>query len=165
MRTRAMKSRTLTIVGLLGASALIASGCGGGEDGDGNGSESAVAAAKMSGPKTQFIREADTICTYAEVRQLVLLKQFRKRYGNPHQASEADIIRLAGLPPLRNEAEELAKLEPPNGEAEEVKGFIREFEKALKTVEATPTALTSQSPFATAEEKAKRYGFKHCGGP
>ena len=123
-----------------------------------------MAAAKTPDAKAAFIKQANSICLTAEARQLERLKQFGKRYGSPRQASEVKIIRLAGLPPLQTEEKELGRLNPPKQGSADAVAFIRHFGKALKVVEANPTALISGSPFAAAEEKAKRYGLKYCGG-
>jgi hypothetical protein len=159
-----VKARIAIIIGLLVLAASIATGCGGGGSGN-EGDQGTVAAAELPDPRAEFIQQAERICLDAESRQLDRLKQFGKRYGNPRQASEVKIIRLAGLPPLQTEEKELGRLKPPKHGSADAVAFIREFGKALKEVEANPTALLSGSPFATAKEKAKRYGFKYCGGP
>ena len=179
--------RTLAIA--LGAIALFAfslSGCGSDGDSTSGASAEATGASGATGAKTttgsespssgsaepappdkaRFIEEADAICEEANKRQLAAIQRASKELKKePSHAETTELVRTVGLPPIRQEIEELEALDPPSGEEEEAEAIIAEMSDALGQIEENPGLVadaTSASPAAPVRKRATEYGFKGC---
>jgi hypothetical protein len=134
-------------------------GCGGNSEG--------TAATSLTKPA--LIKAADEICEKADKTQNAELNAYTKE--NPKaQATEAGQVKMvvvAGLPPLKVEIEELAALEAPEGDEDELEAIWSGMEKALKESESDPTTVLTSAgnPFAEVGKVAARYGFKVCNSP
>ena len=142
---------------------LTLAACGTSSGGD----EATSTSATVS--KAQFIKRADAICAKAEQKQLARVGLFKELHsGEPEgQAQLIGIIRFAGLPPLKTQAEELAKLPLSREETKQAEAYLQSLNKALKKAETDPSSMAGgveSSPFLKAEALAGKFGFNSCGG-
>jgi len=157
------KSRTrsfIPVIATLTALAVLNS-CGSGDD----------TKTVNSLSKKEFIKQADQICSKTEKRQLVLIGKFEE--GKSPQESQAsspkaeeELVAFAGVPPVKQQLQELSQLPAPEGGSEQVDGYLKALETGLKTAENDPALLLSidSDPFAKATSLAKAFGFKVCSG-
>lgn len=112
--------------------------------------------------KAEFIKQADAICEAADGAQVVALGRVEKENpGNMENvAVQKKILATAGLPPVQQEAEEIADLGAPSGGEDEVAAIVDGIEKAIEEAENDPTAL--ESSFVAVDKLAARYGLKAC---
>jgi len=118
--------------------------------------------------KAEFVKQADAICAETDKTQRVGLADYQQE--NPgsesNEAGQSKAIVEVGLPPIRQEAEELAALEAPSGDEEKIEALVTEIEKAIEKSEADPTLLLgAENPFDQATKLATEYGFKACRNP
>ncbi len=152
-----MSRRALApVVGVLFAALVGMGGCGSG------GNESLT--------KSEYVAQANAICKQAIQAEaagvekaissdaLEGLKPNSKAYGE-------QLIRVAGLPPLKRMTGELAALSAPEGEEKKFETMNETFDTALKQVEADPGSALPDSPdpFNEAAGTAARYGIDQCG--
>jgi len=102
-----LAARAAPLLGL----ALIAAGCGGGQQAGGEESSGTGAAPS----KAQFIKQADKICAQADNRQDRMRGIYLKKHTNAEasQAGQIGMVAEAALPPIDQEVARLAALEPP----------------------------------------------------
>lgn len=139
---------------LLVGSALFVAGCGG------DGGEEQVTITKA-----QLIKRADRICGQTEDRQQALVGKFAERRATRDRAGEEELIRFAGLPPLRAEAKELRELSD-QADVPQFDAYLESFEAAIEASQAEPQLLLvpGKSPFDQTERLAAQLGLKVCGG-
>jgi hypothetical protein len=136
-----MRSQFTKALTLLVAAALVMAGCGGGSS---------------SVSKAEFVKAADAICRKADEAQVKALTAAEGK-------SEKEQIR-AGLRTIQAAAEELAALEVPSGDEDEIAAIVAEMEAAVNKVESgSPSTL--QEAFTSVEKRAAKYGFKDCSEP
>jgi hypothetical protein len=117
--------------------------------------------------KAEFIKQADQICSKTEKRQLALVSAFEeKKQAGGGGSPEEELVLAAGLPPVKEQLQELAELPLPESGSGEVKSYLGALEDGVAAVEANPSLLLSvdSDPFAGAESEAKKVGFKVCRG-
>jgi hypothetical protein len=155
------------------ALAFLASGCGGGDDSDATaqgGSDSAPSVEAVEAvdglTKAELIAQADAICEEADKKQEAALKAYLKK--NPNAESDpkgkVQLVKQAGLPPIRTEVEEIAALGAPAGEVDQVQSIVDGLQQALEEGEKNPESLlgNSPNPFEASGKQAAKYGFKAC---
>jgi hypothetical protein len=113
--------------------------------------------------KAAFIKEADAICAKADKAQGENLK----KAGDIGDLSEAELEQRfmdIGMPPLEDEAKEIAELTPPAGTEGEVEQFVKGIDTAIAKARANPQSMANEAtgPFHGVDEQAKRFGFKDC---
>jgi hypothetical protein len=159
----------LAVVGIL-------AGCGGGGSSSSSERESSGALSK-----TEFIAQADAVCTESQKETAPLRKEAEKIEGssNPESpknlASLAEVLEQAGVN-AQKEYAELRELRPPAGDEKVIDSMLGKAEEAaaysLKAAEALEEdELTEFSGIvgtaAPLNERAKAmaegYGFKVCG--
>lgn len=156
MAMRYRKAQVVFLV-LLGVLAVGLTGCGGG---DGNDQPDTLT-------KTEYVKQADQICSKTESRQRKLLTKFQKENKNIGSGTAATekVISFAALPPMEEQIQELSQLPPPDKEAAKAKAYVKELEKGLAVAEKEPgTLLINPGAFTKSEEAARAFGFKTCAG-
>lgn len=145
-------------IALLGAAiaALFVVGCGGGDD--------------DSEPlsKTAFVKEANEICTNAEKQKTKLLEDWLAKLSKEKKTptpEEQEKFVPTLLPPIEEMTEELAELEPPSKDAEEIEKLISGFESSIEKLEDDPASATTPTadPFGEPNKIANNYGLSACG--
>ncbi len=166
---------------------LVAAGCGGGGDSTGSttadttssssesseGSEGAEDAEGESSSgaapsKAAFIKEADKVCSKAELELSEEVLDFAKKNGidiekeeEPSDDQKTEIYEQIVLPNISRQADELSQLTPPKGD----EATIEELTSTLsdEADNADPSNL-DESTFEDASKMAKEYGLTSCGG-
>jgi len=136
------------LVALLGL-ALVAFGCGGGDD---------------SLTKAEFIKQGDAICKRTEDQKNKALEaafaQQAKTGEAPDKAFQISLVNTVALPPVVQMTEELDDLGPPDEEAEAI---VAAFEASTDAITDNPAGvLDGSNPFVEADQLAAEYGFKAC---
>lgn len=145
------------LCGLLVA-ALVAAGCGGGDD----------SSAADSISKEEFIAKADAICKRSNERMEAALVDVIKG-ESLKKLSEAKSEKLVGsvlVPNISRELEELKELGVPDGDDERVDAMISALEEGLETAEDNPEVVATTSSdtiFGIASRIAQEYGLETCG--
>lgn len=132
--------------------ALLAGGCGGGDDED-------------APTKAEFIEQADAICQESNQERILASEQlFKEQDGLPSDPEEKAFIAETWAPIVRGQHESLSELTPPAGEEEEAEALWAAFEKALNTIESEPVGAIAKGLkiFMPFEQMAIKYGFDEC---
>ncbi len=148
---------TLLACALFAALAVFSSGCGGGADG--------ATAASQPLTKAQFIKKASAICASEEERKKAGLRPLVKPGVGVFGADEKELEKMVAkvINPLYEEMiAELAALNPPTKDKQEVAAIVHKFEKYLAISEANPSLLVHRDPFGYADEAAAKYGIEGC---
>jgi hypothetical protein len=155
------KGPVVSIFGLL-AIAMIAAGCGGGDD-----STSTTAALT----KAQFLKQGNQICAEGNKEIDAGFEEFAeesnlKKNQEPTQAQKEEIAETILLPSVTRQVEGVGDLGAPSGEEEQVEEIIDAAEEAIEEGEEDPAALVSEGEgsFAKANKLAGEYGLTACGG-
>ena len=156
----------------------IVAGCGGG------GSSSSSSSARNSSSalsKTEFIDQADAVCTESQAETAPLRKEAEKIEGSSEPESQENLTRLAEILQqadvnAEKEYAELRELEPPAGDekvidsmlgkAEEAAAYSLRGAEALEEDELTEFSGimgTARPLNERAKAMAEGYGFKVCG--
>ena len=138
------------ILGLV-AIAAIASGCGGGDD--------------DSLTKAEFTRKAEAICTKGQEKKGTALAAGFEEKGKKasSKAVQEELVTDYALPPLDQMTAELAALDPPSEDEEQVEEMIGSYEEALAKMKKDPAiGIAESNPFAEADRMAQQYGLEVC---
>jgi hypothetical protein len=141
-------------VGMAGlAMVLVGIGCGS----EGDGSSEALT-------KAEFIKQGDEICRVAGEKREQKIAAWKQKYNDPVLSEPKQIenvIRTVALPPIREESEQLAALEPPSADQGAVT-LVKSFAQAVEEAEANPRTYVEGKAFSEPKSLAKKYGFKKC---
>jgi hypothetical protein len=155
------------------ALAALAAGCGGG--GSSSSGSTAVSTTTEGGSgeftaKATFIKEADAICSEADARLTREITRYAERKGitisqeaGPSQGDEIEIFHAVILPNIGRQAEEIAALTPPPGDAGTIEEITDTLAEEVAAAEARKTTAADGGTFTGATEKAHAYGLKTCG--
>jgi hypothetical protein len=120
--------------------------------------------------KREFIRLGDQICRRGGTKIVTELQKHKLEYGRgfgkqpTQKQNEEGLVDLV-LPVIQSEAEEIAALEPPAGDEQEVAAIVRALETGVAETEAKPSLAGSVkgNPLGEASKLSQEYGFKLCG--
>jgi hypothetical protein len=121
--------------------------------------------------KAEFIREGDAICGAQDDR---LAEAFEARSEEtsaegllPDPEEQVEEITAMSLPPFRREVRELRELKPPKQDRAEIEAILTELEHGIAELEKNPAhtlVVGAESPFTEPNNRARKYGFRICGG-
>ncbi|MBS1845902.1 MAG: hypothetical protein JST53_15920 [Actinobacteria bacterium] len=169
--------RIAALVFALLALGLVAAGCGGGGDSTGassstdtTGGETTDGSTESSGPaptKAAFIKEADKVCSKAELKLSEEVLEFAKENGidiekeeEPSDDQKTEIYEQIVLPNIANQAKELEALTPPKGDEETIEELTSTLSEEAEN--ADPSNL-DENTFEDASKMAQEYGLHSCG--
>ncbi len=141
------------------ALALVAAGCGGGDD---TTSETSAALTKP-----EFIKQADAICGEASERSQTEAEEFADENdftlnkANEKQLEEA--VTAVLVPNLNEQAEDLTALGAPEGDEEQVEAITVSLEDAAAEIEDNPGLVFGAEVLKEPSKLAEEYGLKVCG--
>lgn len=145
-----MKKRIARGLGAVAISALLLSGCGGGDE------------EPLS--KAEFIEQGNAICKEGvDERKAVRAEEEEKLRGKKvtQQKLEESVANI--FEPYVRMTEELAELSLPERNAQQAEAVVGAMEKAVSEIKANPTALLrSERPVRKANELATSYGLVYC---
>lgn len=147
------KGIVLALVAGLTALALLAAGCGGGDD------------ETTSLTRSQFLKQANAMCEEQEERRNQAIQDAIKGKDQskllPLEQREEVVLTI--LPAYEEIPEKLEALGPPEGDEEKVEAIAEAIEKAARDVKADPAeALNSTSQFTQANKLSTEYGLTSC---
>jgi hypothetical protein len=131
--------------------ALVAAGCGGGDD------------TTESLSKSQFLKQGNAICKKGEEERGKLIIDASGKMKKEASVREQEDLVLEVLPTYENTTRELDDLGAPEGDEEKVDAIVEAMEEAVEKVEANPgSALVASYPFKEPNELVEKYGLKSC---
>jgi hypothetical protein len=118
--------------------------------------------------KAAFIKEADKICSTADVKLSEEVVNYAKEEGisieeEPSKDDQTKIYENIVLPNVHKQAEDLEALTPPAGDEEEVEDITSTLTSEVEDAESDPGSI-SEDTLEEASKKAKAYGLQTCGG-
>ena len=170
--------RIAALIFALLALGLVAAGCGGGGDSTGGSSNADTTSSSSEADeggsssgaaltKAAFIKEADKVCSKAELKLSEEVLEFAKENGidiekeeEPSDAQKTEIYEQIVLPNISRQAEELAALTPPKGDEETIEELTSTLSDEAEN--ADPSNL-DESTFEDASKMAQEYGLHSCG--
>jgi hypothetical protein len=132
--------------------ALVATGCGGGED------------STTSLTKAQFVKQANALCAKYNKQMAADFSKYAKEHssGNSSQALAAEAVGKATIPATKEELEALRELPVPSGEEEKVEALLERRQEALEKIEDEPLFKISGDPFEEFNQPLTDYGLTEC---
>ena len=148
---------------------LLATGCGGSSSSDQ--SSSVAVEGDSSLTKTQYIKEADAICSEAAKNVTQAGEEYsRKLAASGVTNAEAQLqlptfIKNTMLPIFEEEVGQVSSLGAPKGDEKEITTILVSFQRGLAILRKEPQALfgAPNSALAKASQMGHEYGFSHCG--
>lgn len=149
---------------------------GGGEPPSGSGSPGGGKASSgaggggppASGPKADFVAEANALCSKqrrqikAEVNDI-----FQRAKGTGTQSQQTalrNLVTSAIVPGLEAEANGLRELDPPPGDEADIEALAAAIDAVVAEAQADPTAfLANSTAFNETRKLAREYGIGPCG--
>ena len=142
------------LIAVTACSALALTGCGGSDD-----SKAEPDAGALS--KSEFIKQAEAICTAAEKRLDAVGETF-KDPANPTMEELTKALEEYAVPEFEKVAKELRELEAPKADAKEVEAMLAALDTAVAKIKAEPMALVDEATRADANAKFAAYGVDGC---
>lgn len=141
----------------------IAAGCGSAPDKGPNG-----AASDKAPTKAAFLKRANAICERRVKGNQVAAGKIFNGANKPTKDTLPRFVSERILPSSRKEIDAIRKLDPPEGDEDQVKAILDSADSAIDKVEANPKLVValggSKDPFAESNKLSRDYGLKGCGG-
>jgi hypothetical protein len=155
------KGLAASIFGVL-AIALIAAGCGGGND--------TTTTASLT--KAEFLKQGNQICDEGNKEINAGFEEFLKKNNlshrqKPTQAQREEVAETVILPGVAKQVEGVKALGAPSGEEEKVDAIIEGAEEAIEEAEEDPAAFVNEEggdPFKEVDKLTSEYGLTSCSG-
>jgi hypothetical protein len=168
-----VKGRGVAVLAVLGVLVVAAFLAGCGSDSSSNASATdkspeSTAAESTSGPltKAEFIKQASQICRkgVAKKEEAVLsLAKLAAEGGKPPSQQAVEKLATVVIFPTYNDIlDQMAQLEPPQGDEAKIQAIITKYEADLKTAEAEPIKASKENLFADANDLGEAYGLESC---
>ena len=156
------KGLVASIFGVL-AIALIAAGCGGGDD---------TTSTTASLTKAEFLKQGNQICDEGNKEINAGFEEFLKKnnisqHQKPSEAQMEEVAETVVIPGIAKQVEGVSELGAPSGEEEKVDAIIEAAEGGLDQAEEDPAAFVSEDggdPFKEADKLSSAYGLTACSG-
>jgi hypothetical protein len=120
--------------------------------------------------KAAFIKEADKVCSDADLKLSEEVLAYAKEHGidvekeeEPSDDQKTEIYEQIVIPNIARQADELAALTPPKGDEQTIEDITSTLSDEAKSAEEDPSNL-DENTFHDASEKAQDYGLTECGG-
>jgi hypothetical protein len=128
--------------------------------------------ASAGGPapsKAVFIKEADKVCSDADLKLSEEVLDYAKENGidvekeeEPSDDQKTEIYEQIVIPNIAKQAEELAALTPPKGDEGTIEDLTSTLSDEAKSAGEDPSNI-DENAFKDASEKAQDYGLTSCG--
>jgi hypothetical protein len=114
--------------------------------------------------RTQFRAQANAICKDADADNL---RATGRKFGRQRPSSDAELIRFVRrviLPRYQQRLGALRQLDPPAGDADQVRAILDSLDVALTAARKQPltTTVGDQDPYSKADRLARGYGLNKC---
>jgi hypothetical protein len=147
-----MKRNALLLLGFVLAVALMAAGCGGGDDN----SDSTT----VSLTKSEWIAKADAVCKQGNQQ---INQAANQAFGN-QQPSESQVQQFQTdtvLPNVQSQVDQIRALGAPSGDEDQVNKILDTVQADID--KAKSSGAVEDSTFADGNALAKQYGLEVCG--
>lgn len=137
-------------IGCALALALGIAGCGGGDD--------------EAPTKAEFTAEANAVCEDSFVR---ILANLETASAKPDEAARQAAVTATVVPPFEEMVGELAELDPPEENGEEVEAIVAAYEESVEATKQDPAVALEEkgaNPYAEAFKLASKFGMNKCAG-
>jgi hypothetical protein len=152
-------NRSIALLGALAGLALLATGCGGSDDG--------TTTASLT--KAEFVKQGNAICQAGNEEINSEVESFAEENGlsGNDQPTAEQLEELATdilIPSVSKQVGEVRDLGAPSGAEQEADRFLNHAEKVVEEVEADPTLVTEvkTSPFESVNKEAAALGLTVC---
>ena len=163
-----MRGRAAALGAVLMAVAAIGAGCGEDEPAATTTAAEDGGATGAVGPQSEFAARADEICAAGEREDDATA---REAFAGLEDGEEPTPAQLAGYveavaPSIQAQIDEVAALEPPQGEEGKARAFVARANAELRALERDPSQLASDAnPFAESRQLAQELGITECAAP
>lgn len=141
------------------ALALVAAGCGGGDD-TSDGGEALT--------KTEFVKQADAICEQGNATIEEEVEAFAEDNDvdieKPSKEQQEEVIADVVAPATQQQLDEIGELGAPEGDEDQIETMLETTEGGVSELEDDPALLLEgKNPLSAGSKLAKEYGLKSCG--
>ena len=144
-----MKKLALTLLGTL-AVALLASGCGGGDD--------------DSISKDEFLQKGNAICAKGNQELDQAANEVFSAGQQPTPEQVTTFVNEDLLPNVEGQISDLRDLGIPEGDEDQVNAILDAADEGVEKTKADPASgFEGADPFAEANKLARDYGLVACG--
>lgn len=168
-----MKGRGVAVIAVLGVLVATAFLVGCGSDSSSNASATdqspkSAAVESTSGPltKAEFLKQANQICRKSMAKKeeavLSLAKLAAEGGTPPSQQAVEKLAKVVIFPTYNDILDQMAQLEPPQGDEAKVQAMITKYEADLKIAEAEPIKASKENLFVDANDLGEAYGLESC---
>lgn len=155
-----MKTVLALLIGAM-AVALVAVGCGGGDD---------TTESTASLTKAEFVKQGNAICSKGSAKLESEFEAFAKEHNlsqneEPSKATLEEEVEEVLIPAVTRQVEEIRDLGVPEDDQGEVDEILTGAEEAIEEGEEEPSTLLASSPgkFTEVNKEAREYGLTVCG--
>lgn len=159
-----MSKRFIVLLASLPAIAIVAAGCGSGDD------STDTASADVTITKEQLIAQGDAICKQGNEEIEDGFERYADEKGipdgkEPSDSQGVEIVEQIIVPNLKTQSELIRGIGAPEGDEEEIGEMLDSLDVAVEEAEDDPEALFNEDtdPFGDVNQKAQDYGFSECG--
>ena len=143
MRSSLIGGLAMVVLG----TALVAAGCGGGDD-------------ELT--KSEFIAQADAICKQGNKRIDAAAEKIFNSKQPPTQAETNKFATETLIPDIQRQVDEVRDLNEPSDDSDQVNAFLDSAQAELDKGKEDPSYITSNKSFSKTNKLGKAYGFKVC---
>ena len=143
MRSRLIGGLAVVVL----ATALVAAGCGGGDD-------------ELT--KSEFIAQADAICKKGNKE---IDAAAGKIFNSKQQPTQAEVNKFATetlIPNIQSQVDAVRDLNEPSDDSDQVHAFLDSAQAELDKGKKDPSYITSDKSFSKTNKLGQQYGFKVC---
>jgi hypothetical protein len=150
-----MLKKIAVAISLAAACVVGAAGCGGGDE------TSSTSTGTATVTKASFIKQGDVVlCTKSEAVAVASASIDPK---SPSRQELKDLVLKGVLPAAQTAHDDLASLDRPAGDEEQITAFLAELQSTIDATEANPALLvTGPDPFTKADKLLLAYGLHEC---
>ncbi len=158
-------------IAAVAAFALLLAGCGGDDSTTSSESTSPTTTSSestetsASGPKEEFIAEADAICDQGDQEiQAALIERFGDDpTAQPSKKEQEAFLSEVVAQNYRDQSEAIAELTPPEGDEEQISAILTALGEFADQVEDDPGSVLELTEPPEASQLAQAYGLQSCG--
>ena len=151
--------RAALALGLVVAFGLLAAGCGGDDDDSDTGGSSEPLT------KTEFIDQADTICSETNAQTQEEVSEFLDG-GSPTAENLPDVAEFVASG-IQDQVSGIRGLTPPEGDEEEIDAILTKADEGAEAIRENPDSLSGSGvanpSLDEANELAVAFGLQVCG--
>jgi hypothetical protein len=115
----------------------------------------------------EWASQSDELCKRGDAEQRAAVERFFEREGISQRQppTAAQLERLATevvVPNIQTQIDDVAALERPEAEADEVQSFLDQAQSDLDAIVGDPSLINQANPFGETTELAEGLGLEEC---